>query len=232
MPVIVFASSKGGAGKTTSAFLLATELAHRGLKTHVIDADPNHPIAKWGEGGGEAENLRVTSNDSEETIIEDIEAAAKTSDIVVVDLEGTANLAVAYAISKADLVIIPSQRSTLDAEEAARAVALVRRQCNVTGRQIPVSILLTRTSPAIRSKGLKRMVNSLEKNKIDSFLTEIHEREAYKAIFDHKLTLNQITSLQVGGLDKARSNAANFAAEAMKKIQGQKSKKTSEEIAA
>ena len=232
MPVIVFASPKGGAGKTTSAFLLATELAHRGLNTHVIDADPNHPIAKWHAGGGKAENLIVTSNDSEEKILEDIDAASKTSDIVVVDLEGTANLSVAYAISKADLVIIPSQRSTLDAEEAARAVALVKRQCNVTGRQIPVSILLTRTSPAIRSKGLKRMVNSLEKNKIDSFLTEVHEREAYKAVFDHKLTLNQITSSQVSGLDKARSNAANFAAEAMKKIQDQKFNKTPGEIAA
>lgn len=229
MPIIVFASSKGGAGKTTSAFLLATELSDRGLKTHVIDADPNHPIAKWSNGGGQSDKLSITSNDSEETLLDDIDKASKTADIVIVDLEGTANLSVAYAISKADLVIIPSQRSALDAEEAARAVALVKRQSNVIGRQIAVSILLTRTSPAIRSKGLKRMLNSLDENRIDSFLTEIHEREAYKAIFDHKVTLNQILSSQVSGLEKARSNAANFAAEALRKIQEQK---VSGEIAA
>lgn len=225
MSIIVFASPKGGAGKTTSAFLLATELACRGLKTHVIDADPNHPIAKWDAGGGKTDNLSITSNDSEETLLDDIENASKSSDIVIVDLEGTANLSVAYAMSKADLVIIPSQRSSLDAAEAARAVALVKRQSSVINRNIPVSILLTRTSPAIRSKGLKRMVDSLEKNNIDSFLTEIHEREAYKAIFDHKVTLSQILASQVGGLDKARSNAANYAAEALRKVQGEKTSK-------
>jgi chromosome partitioning protein len=222
MSIIVFASSKGGAGKTTSAFILATELSDRGLRTHVIDADPNHPIAKWSNGGGRSDKLSITPNDSEETLLDDIDNASKNADIVIVDLEGTANLSVAYAISKADLVIIPSQRSALDAEEAARAVALVKRQSNVIGRQIAVSVLLTRTSSAIRSKGLKRMVDSLEKNKIDSFSTEIHEREAYKVIFDHKVTLSQILSSQVGGLDKARSNAANFAAETLRKIQEQK----------
>ena len=39
MPVIAFANSKGGSGKTTSALLLAQALAaHR--PTTIIDADP------------------------------------------------------------------------------------------------------------------------------------------------------------------------------------------------
>ena len=40
MPTISFANPKGGAGKTTSALLLATELAGRGAEVVVIDADP------------------------------------------------------------------------------------------------------------------------------------------------------------------------------------------------
>ncbi len=40
MPTIVFASSKGGAGKSTSAVLLATQLAERGAEVTLIDADP------------------------------------------------------------------------------------------------------------------------------------------------------------------------------------------------
>lgn len=213
MPVIVFASPKGGAGKTTSAFILGSQLAARGLSVAMLDADPNHPVRSWQARGGEASNLHIISNDNEETILDDIDAANTAHDFVIVDLEGTANLSVAYAISRADLVIVPSQRSTLDAGEAAKAVALVKRQSSVAGRSIPVSLLLTRTSQAIRTKGLKRMVESLEHNQIHCLLTELHEREAFKAIFDHSKTLEQLPSGAVGGLEKARHNASEFAAE-------------------
>ncbi len=51
MPVIVFASSKGGAGKTTACVTLAGELARQGkdknIKVSLIDADPNQHSAKW-----------------------------------------------------------------------------------------------------------------------------------------------------------------------------------------
>lgn len=46
MPVIAFANSKGGSGKTTSALLLACELAEKTAVT-IIDADPRHPVTKW-----------------------------------------------------------------------------------------------------------------------------------------------------------------------------------------
>ena len=41
MPTIVFASPKGGVGKSTAAVLLATELASPGGSVTMIDADPN-----------------------------------------------------------------------------------------------------------------------------------------------------------------------------------------------
>ena len=46
MPTIVFVSPKGGAGKTTSALVLAEQLA-RSADVTVIDADPNRPIENW-----------------------------------------------------------------------------------------------------------------------------------------------------------------------------------------
>lgn len=218
MAVIVFASPKGGAGKTTSAFILASELAQRGLKVTVIDADPNHPIDNWAKRGGKAPLLNIVVNDKEETILDEIESNALTADFLIVDLEGTANLSVGYAIARADLVIVPSQRSSLDAGEAAKAVALVKMQSKMIGRNIPVALLLTRTSQAIRPKGLQRMLSSMENNKIDAFSTEINEREAFKAVFDHVATLFQLKATQVSGLDKAKDNAAEFAAEVLKKI--------------
>src|SRR5438067_1382992 len=144
--IVVFPNSKGGAGKTTAAFILATELAQRGLKVTIIDADPNHPIDNWKKRGGETPSLTITKNDNEKTIMNDIDKASEDSDFVIVDLEGSANLSVGYAVSLADLVVIPSQRSSLDAEEAAKTVALVKNQSRVAKRKIPVALLLTRTN--------------------------------------------------------------------------------------
>ena len=61
MPVISFVSPKGGVGKTTSALLLATELAQHASKVTVIDADPNLPIHKWSQLPGCPENLEVVT---------------------------------------------------------------------------------------------------------------------------------------------------------------------------
>lgn len=225
MPVIVFASPKGGVGKTTSSFLLSTDLAERGLRVAIIDADPNHPIAKWEERGGKTENLSVIKSTSEESILDDIDKSSKNNDFVIVDLEGTANLAVAYAVSRADLVIVPSQRSTLDAGEAAKAITLVKRQSSVINRKIEVSLLLTRTNPVIRSKGLKRMLESLHENNVSTFNVEIIEREAFKAVFDHTSTLSQLKESEVSGLMKARENATEFSAEVIMKLNHAKNKK-------
>lgn len=218
MPTIVFVSPKGGAGKTTSAFILATELADWGLRVSVIDADPNHPMDGWVKQGGKAPNLEVRVNSHEDTILDDIEAAAGSADFVIVDLEGTANMAAGFAVTAADLVVVPLQRSLLDAGEAAKAVKLVKIQSKVTGRAIPVSLLLTRTSQAIRTKALKRMLSSMDSNNIDSFETEMNEREAFRAVFDHTCTLSQLKASQVSGLDRARQNASEFAAEALRKL--------------
>ena len=57
---------------------------------------------------------------TEENIIEEIEAAAQKTPFVIVDLEGTASMTVAYAVSRADLVIIPTQGSQLDAKQASQ----------------------------------------------------------------------------------------------------------------
>ena len=62
MPVISFVSPKGGVGKTTSALILATELAAQGAsRVTIIDADPNLPIAKWSKLPGKPDNIEVVT---------------------------------------------------------------------------------------------------------------------------------------------------------------------------
>src|SRR6516164_5239514 len=59
MATISFASSKGGAGKSTSAVLLATDLAQHDTTVTIIDADPNQPVLRWSKKPGKPQNLTV-----------------------------------------------------------------------------------------------------------------------------------------------------------------------------
>src|SRR6202049_1790017 len=160
MPTIAFVSPKGGAGKTTSAFLLSTALATL-YDVTIIDADPNHPIRKWANGGNTPPRLTIVSDVDEDTIIERIEDAATKTPFVVVDLEGTASKIVVYAISQADFVIIPTQGSQLDANEASRPLGVVMQGGKITGKPKPYAVLLTRTSPLIRTRNMAHIEKNL-----------------------------------------------------------------------
>src|ERR671921_2184444 len=107
MPTIVFASSKGGAGKSTSAVLLATQLAERGAEVTLIDADPNRHLAVWASKPGRPLNIMVVADVTEQAVIGQIDRAARQTAFVIVDLEGTASRMVVYAMRRADLVVIP-----------------------------------------------------------------------------------------------------------------------------
>lgn len=99
-----------------------------------------------GTQGRQPETLEVISGVTEDSIIDEIESSAAQAPFVIVDLEGTASMLVAYAISRADLVIIPTHGSQLDANEAAKAIRLIRQQEKAFSRKIPFSVLFTRTS--------------------------------------------------------------------------------------
>jgi chromosome partitioning protein len=213
MPTIVFASPKGGAGKSTSAVVLASELAQKGVPVVIIDADPNRPVSAWAKRAGKPESLTVLADVTEETIIDEIEAAASRAPFVLVDLEGTASITVAYAISRADLVIIPSQGSQLDASEAAKAIKLIRQQEKAFGRRIPYAVLFTRTSAAIKPRTLQHIRGEFLNNGILVFQTQMHEREAFRAIFSFGGTVEGLNAEQVSNLDAAMKNARAFAAE-------------------
>ncbi len=217
MPTIAFVSPKGGAGKTTSAFLLATALA-RFQEVTVIDADPNHPIATWANGGNAPPKLAVVADADEDTIIERIEDAASKTPFVIVDLEGTASKIVVYAISQADLVIIPTQGSQLDANEAGRAIRAVMQSQKMTKIETPYAVLLTRTNPSIRSRTQAHIKNGLSAAGIPVFQTELNERDAFRAVFSFQQTLDDLNPDDVANLDKAKVNVWEFVEEVVERL--------------
>lgn len=215
MPTIVFASPKGGAGKSTSAVLLATELAAGGADVTIIDADPNRPVSRWSKLPGRPASLAVIDTVSERTIIRTIEDQAARSAFVVVDLEGTASRMVPYAMSRADLVIIPTRGSVLDAVEAVAAIREVRQQEEAFRIRIPAAVLFTCTSAAIRPRTLASIEGEFAANGVPVLKTRLHDREAFRALFSFGGTLAGLDAANVRNIPAAVENAQAFAKEVL-----------------
>lgn len=221
MPTIVMASSKGGAGKTTAAITLVSELARQGLDKDVnialVDADPNKHSAKWAIKPGCPKNLTLYESD-ETGIIDDIEQAESENAFVIVDLEGTASIAVSNAVSRADLVIILCQGSQNDADEAVKTIKLLRQQSKAFRRDIPYSVLFTRTSTAIVPRTLKYIVGQFTESGVDVFKVSLIEKDAYKAVHSFGGIVNDLDPREVSGIEVTAANAKAFAEEVKHKL--------------
>lgn len=91
MPAVVIASPKGGAGKSTTAILLGTELAHAGASVIMLDCDPNHSLTLWADRAPLPQRIRVLSDVNESDIVRTIKQHDRDGQIVIVDLEGVAS---------------------------------------------------------------------------------------------------------------------------------------------
>ena len=222
MPTITFASSKGGCGKSTAAVLLASALAGQSDVT-LIDADPNQPIVRWSKRSGRPERLIVVGGVTQDTLLDAIEDAEGKTPFVIVDLEGTANLLVSQALSRADLAIVPLKGSTLDAIEALKLVKFITQQERAYRRAIPFRLLFTQTPPAIRSRTLKAIEADLIGQGIPILGTALNDRDAYRAVFAMGGTLGTLNPNEVGGLDAARTNADRYVAEIVKALKALRS---------
>lgn len=218
MPVITFANSKGGSGKTTSALLLAQALAtHR--PTTLIDADPRHPVTTWAEKAGRPETLSVVTNEGEKTILDEIEAAAARDPFVIIDLEGTASRLMSYAISQSDLVIIPMKEQQQDAVAALAVIQEIHRDMKAMRRRIPYAVLFTQSRAAVKSRTARHISAQFRDNpQIGVFKTEIHERDAFAAMFSMGGTIAAMDPAQVNGLDKAMANIDAFSEEVIETL--------------
>ena len=228
MAVVVFSSPKGGAGKTTAATVLATELAQQGATVTVIDADPNQNVMDYAKLGDLPPTMKVVGGVTEETIIDQIDEAAAESSFVIVDLEGTASLMSGYAISQADLVIIPVQGSQMDAKQAARQIKQVKGQERVARRPIPYVILFTRTNPAIQPKTLRFIDESFRERDVPVMETQLYDREVFRALFSFGGTLAGLADKGVSNLDTGLRNARSFTAEVVERLRAAKKSNTGE----
>lgn len=211
MPVISFASSKGGAGKTTSAIILATELA-QGTDIVLIDADPAARLTRWSKLSGLPPRIEVVTSQGERSIQDEIAAARTRATFVLIDLEGSASRLTSFAISESDLVIVPTGDEQQDADEAIETLTQVAMEGRARRLEIPAAVLFARTNAAVKSK-LEKHINGQLRGATQVFETELHRRTAFSSLHNMGGGLRQLDPNEVNGIEKAIVNAQAFAAE-------------------
>lgn len=218
MPVIVIASPKGGAGKSTTSVILGTELAFAGANVTFLDCDPNKSLTLWASRGVLPERITVLSDVADSEIIKEIKKYDQDGCIVVVDLEGVASRLVTRAISQADLVVTPMRATTLDATIGVRALELIAEEEETLGRNIRHAIVFTMTR-AIRSKQHTGITASLAGQGVDIINPSLMERSAFSALFEFGGNLHTMPAQ--GRMDKAKINASEFSQEVFRRLTGE-----------
>jgi cellulose biosynthesis protein BcsQ len=146
MYVITFANPTGGSGKATSAMLLAEQIAISGGRVAVLDFDPNANILAWSrtrQERGRAVPFAVHAPPQAEETIELIDSLAQEVGYLIIDLEGSKDQIVTFALSRTDLCVIPLDGSPVESRQAAAAVRLVQTAANMIRAPINYALLFT-----------------------------------------------------------------------------------------
>lgn len=208
MPTIVVASPKGGAGKSTTAVLLGTELAHAGAEVVMLDCDPNRSLSLWADRSPLPSRIRLLGDVAESDIVRTIKQHDQDGQIVLVDLEGVASRLVSRAISQADLVITPMRATTLDATVGVRALQLIAEEEEALDRKIAHAVVFTMTK-GVKSRQHSGIEASLAEQGVDLIEPPLMERAAFSALFEFGGDLRTMPAQ--GNMEAARENAALFA---------------------
>ncbi|MGF9693929.1 ParA family protein [Rhizobium sp. 0TCS1.26] len=218
MPVITFANTKGGAGKTTAVLLLATELARMGHRVCVLDADPQYWMSRWYDLSQPVSRLSVVSYVTQASIDRHLEEKRATTDYFLIDLPGARSPLLAKAIGLSDHVLIPIQGCAMDAQGGAHVLELLQYLDAKLGLKVPHSVVLTRVNSMVTTRALLAVKGLLAQRNVDVLNTPIIERSAFRDVFDCGGTLYSMSPERVSNLDKARENAGLYAQEILRRV--------------
>ncbi|MDE1995466.1 MAG: ParA family protein, partial [Rhizobiaceae bacterium] len=202
MPVISFANTKGGAGKTTAVLLLSTELARRGYRVTILDADPQHWISHWAEISGPVPNISVIDYVTSASLPLHLADKSRT-DYFILDLPGARTPLLATAIGLSDHVLIPIQGCAMDARGGAQVLEILQYLGEKAGIHINHSVVLTRVNSMVTTRALQTVKALLSQRSVPVLDTPIIERSAFRDVFDCGGTLYTMDPSRISNLDKA-----------------------------
>jgi len=218
MPVITFANTKGGAGKTTMALVVAGELARLGQRVAMLDADPQQWISRWMTKITAMPNLSIVPDITADNIEETIKKLAKSTDYIVVDLPGGLTPLLAKGLGLSRHVFVPVQGCALDAAGGAQVLEILKQLGSECGIKIPHSVALTRVNSIITTRALQAVKALLAEQQVHVLDTPLIERAAYRDMFDAGAMLSTMNPETVSNLDRAQENARMLTLEILRLV--------------
>lgn len=180
--ILVFASSKGGVGKSTTCAALGAALAQEGARVLLLDLDQNRTLHRWSRKFSiPGLTVDAPAPDDFQTVLKS-RLVSGDYDHVLIDLAGVREMTMFKAISRADLVIIPAQASEPDIREALVIASDVRDVQETATREIPYRLLLTKMFP-LRNRVSDFAYAELARKGLPMFKTVLVERTAYREMF-------------------------------------------------
>jgi len=143
LQVIVLASRKGGAGKTTLSSHLAVEAERAGVgSVAMADMDPQGGLAAWFNARQAETPIFVDASKG-------LPAAVKACrvggvDLLIIDTPPSVTDTISAVVKEADLVVVPVRPSPNDLRAVAGTVELVRKA------KKPMAFVVTQTTPRAR----------------------------------------------------------------------------------
>src|SRR5580698_6388239 len=121
--VVAMASLKGGTGKTTVALNLAVTAEEAGMRTVVVDVDPQQASAKWGDLRSVMGRTPTVISAMAARLPQALDSAAQLgAELIVVDTAAHAEGILVSTIDAADLVLIPCRPTVVDLQYLASTV--------------------------------------------------------------------------------------------------------------
>ena len=170
--VLVAATAKGGAGKSTTIACLAIYWHKAGRKIALVDADPNRTLTRWHGKGNVLSEMILRTELDEHAIIPTIGELARSSELVLVDCAGFGNQAMIFAIGAADLVLIPAMTDEANVFEAARTYKIVESASQLTRRTIAAHTFLCRVKRSAVATHARAQLAALKTNPLTAQLSD------------------------------------------------------------
>ncbi len=210
-PVISFATSKGGSGKSTALIILASVFAHEGGKVAVIDTDPNETVWRWAQKPGRPDNLTPYRARNEDELMDTIDDARATGhQLILVDVEGRASALGNVAISSAILTVIPVRPSEPDGVEASKTIKAIRAIERSTGLEKRYCIVINGLNGAIRTRTFYDVKATFEQANIP-MAAHLVDREIYRRVLMEGGTIYGMSDISEKALKSATDEAYLFA---------------------